>query len=99
MAVRLAKTFKGANVQERGVISMTATHYAFRCRKGLAEIIWRFERGQTAWHCYFNGEWIGGYGSPRVSAEQIAGGSCNWPSEGDISEFGISDDLSDWAVR
>ena len=78
---------------------MAATHYSFRCRNGTAEIVWRFDRGREAWHCYFNGQWLNGYVSPHVAAEEVAGGSCNWPSEGDISGFGISDDLSDWARR
>lgn len=78
---------------------MAATHYSFRCRQGLAEIIWRADRGHTAWHCYFNGQWLGHYPTVHVAVEEVAGGSCNWPSEGDISEFGISDDLSDWALR
>lgn len=78
---------------------MAATHYSYRCRKGVAEIIWRNDRDHLAWHCYFNGQWIGRYPTIHVAVEEVAGGSCNWPTEGDISEFGISDDLSDWAVR
>jgi hypothetical protein len=78
---------------------VTPTHYSYRCRKGVAEIVWRIDRGRPAWHCYFNGEWLGGYAAAQVAVEEVAGGSCNWPSEGDISTFGISDDLSEWAVR
>lgn len=78
---------------------MAATHYSFTCRKGLAEIVWRRNPVGFPWNCYFNGQWLGCYASPQVCVEQMAGGSCDWPSEGDISEFGLSDDLSDWAVR
>ena len=67
--------------------------YVFLTRHGKAEIV----RTQHGWIALFDGEALGNYTSPQIAAEEMAEGTCYWPSAGNIGSFGISDDLSDWS--
>lgn len=66
--------------------------YTFVTRRGKAEIV----QASRGWTLLFDDEALGSYASPEIAAEEIVEGTCYWPSAGDPTSFGISDDLSDW---
>ncbi|MDD1522633.1 hypothetical protein DCG74_00050 [Bradyrhizobium sp. WBAH42] len=44
----------------------------------------------------FGGEALGHYASPSSAAEDLANGTCSWPSNGDPSNLGIPENISEW---
>lgn len=56
----------------------------------------RFHQGR--FHPVFEDEWLGSYATAVQALEDLAGGSTFWPSCGDPSECGLSEEVSDWSV-
>lgn len=55
-------------------------------------------RGQR-WQIEFEGESLGThYITAQEALENLKGGHCDWPADGDPSEMGIPEDLSDWSA-
>jgi hypothetical protein len=66
--------------------------WIFKTRKGLAEIV--PQRGGFA--LVFDGQALENHASPAAAAEELANGTCTWPSFGDPSKLGIPYDINDW---
>lgn len=48
------------------------------------------------WHVIFDSDSLDKYDNPQTAAEEVATGVGTWPSFGDPSKLGISEELSDW---
>ncbi len=69
-------------------------YFSFRTRAGT----FRIKREGDRWRPYFEEEKLmGTYLSPQHAVDDLAIGATDWPSCGDPSELGISDDISDWS--
>jgi hypothetical protein len=72
---------------------MTITAYVYKTRVGNFSI----ELKPTGrWHVIWNHEDLGSFHSPRLALADLVGGHTHWPSCGDPSLLGMSDELSEW---
>jgi hypothetical protein len=67
--------------------------WIFKTRKGLAEIV--PQQGGT-FALIFDGEALESHASQTAAAEAVANGTCFWPSFGNPSGLGISEEINDW---
>lgn len=67
--------------------------YLYSTKAGTFRII----QGQNGWQCWFEDEYFDGlFTTAQAAAEEAANGHGAWPSCGDPSRFGLSEDISDW---
>jgi len=72
---------------------MTITAYVHKTRVGKFSI----ELKQTRrWHVIWNDNDLGSFHSPQLALADLLGGHTHWPSCGDPSLLGMSDELSGW---
>lgn len=72
---------------------MAALQYVWRTRHGT----FRIQQTPRGWVPTFDGEPLSsGYRTPQEALDELAGGHTDWPSCGDPSTMGLSDDLADW---
>jgi hypothetical protein len=53
----------------------------------------------SRWHAYFEDEDLGSYHSALSACADLVGGHTYWPSCGDPSVLGLSDELSEWQAH
>lgn len=69
--------------------------YAWRTRVGTFQIA----LGQRGWMLVFDDEVFDGpFRTAQHALDDLAWGHCAWPSCGDTSQFGMSDDIGEWTV-
>ncbi len=67
-------------------------YWEFETRKGVFRIV---PHG-AAFRVMFEGEALGDYRSSVQALEDLVGGSTFWPSCGNPTKLGISDELDEW---
>jgi hypothetical protein len=69
--------------------------YRYQSKKGTFHIV----PSDGQWHPVHEDEWLGGYATPHMALDDLAGGYTFWPSSGlDPSTCGLPDELDDWEV-
>ena len=72
---------------------MAITVYVHKTRVGKFSI----ELKQTGrWHVIWNDNDLGSFHSPSLALADLVGGHTHWPSCGDPSLLGMSEDLGEW---
>ncbi|NOJ46047.1 hypothetical protein [Bradyrhizobium archetypum] len=66
--------------------------WVYRTRAGQAQIV----PTPKGYALVFDGEPLGHYASPASAAEELANGTCHWPSAGNPSDMGIPEELDEW---
>jgi hypothetical protein len=70
--------------------------YWHNTRAGVFRIV-REPRGWMLWHgddCF-----DGPFHTAQHALDDLAGGHCAWPDCGDPSQFGLPEQIDDWATR
>jgi hypothetical protein len=72
---------------------MSITAYMHKTRVGPFTIELRRD---GRWHVIWDGEDLGSYATPQTALDDLVGGHTYWPSCGDPSTLGMSDELAEW---